>query len=64
MFTWYTNSVSVLQVDFAPPVGYVEPEYSKPAEAMEEDGVDYSSIKIPQTGFKVRLTVLAITSDS
>ncbi|KAF6041081.1 UFD1L [Bugula neritina] len=50
------GAVSIIEcdmnVDFAPPVGYVEPEYSKPAEAMEEDGVDYSSIKIPQTGFK------------
>ena len=42
-------------MDFAPPVGYKEPEYRRPNEEqeMEEDIIDYSNIKIPQAGFKV-----------
>ena len=42
-------------MDFAPPVGYKEPEYRRPNEEqeMEEDMIDYSNIKIPQAGFKV-----------
>ena len=42
-------------MDFAPPVGYKEPEYRRPNEEqeMEEDIIDYNNIKIPQAGFKV-----------
>jgi len=52
------NAVSIIEcdmnVDFAPPVGYKEPEYKRPSEEqeMEEDIIDYSTMKIPQ-GFQV-----------
>ncbi|XP_067934310.1 ubiquitin recognition factor in ER-associated degradation protein 1-like [Watersipora subatra] len=51
------NAVSIIEcdmnVEFAPPVGYKEPVYKKAEEKMEEDEVDYSSVKLPQASFQV-----------
>ena len=54
--------LSSWQVDFAPPVGYKEPEM-KPRESQcdnaddEEDSIDYSAIKDMRAGFQVGVHV-------